>query len=149
MDTIHLPPDFKEFIQRINSAEVEYLIVGGYAVGFHGAPRFTADIDIWLNYSTDNAARIGRALAEFGFREPDITSGRFLKPDSVFRIGHPPLQIDLLPEITGCSFPDCFARRQVLIRDGVELSIIGVDDLRINKLAAGRQKVLGDLESLS
>jgi hypothetical protein len=85
MDTIHLPPDFKEFIQCINSAKVEYLIVGGYAVGFHGAPRFTADIDVWVNPTSENAARIGRALAQFGFREAEIIAGRFLKPDSVFR----------------------------------------------------------------
>jgi hypothetical protein len=96
MDTIHLPPDFKEFIQFINSAKVEYLLVGGYAVGFHGAPRFTADIDIWVGLDRDNAKRLSSALGQFGFHSPEITSGEFLKPQSVFRIGHPPLQIDIL-----------------------------------------------------
>jgi phage replication-related protein YjqB (UPF0714/DUF867 family) len=68
MDTTHLPPDFKEFIQCINSEKVEYLLVGGYAVGFHGAPRFTADMDIWVGSDPDNAAKLGRALQQFGFR---------------------------------------------------------------------------------
>ena len=149
MDTIHLPPDFKEFIQFINSAKVEYLLVGGYAVGFHGAPRFTADIDIWVGLNPDNARRLGGALERFGFHSPEITSGEFLKPQSVFRIGHPPLQIDILTEITGRDFDDCYSRREILQRDGVEISVIALEDLKLNKRAAGRGKDLGDLDGLS
>jgi hypothetical protein len=149
MDTIHLPPDFKEFIQFINSAKVEYLLVGGYAVGFHGAPRFTADIDIWVGLDRDNAKRLGEALAQFGFHSPEITSGEFLRPLSVFRIGRPPLQIDILTEISGRDFDDCYSRREILQRDGVEISVIALDDLKLNKRAAGRGKDLGDVEGLS
>lgn len=148
MDTTHLPPDFKEFIQLINSAGVEYLLVGGYAVGFHGAPRFTADMDIWVGSQVANAEKLGRALERFGFRDPEVTSGRFLKPDAVFRIGRPPLQIDVVTEISGCDFADCYARREVLTRDGIDISIIAVEDLRRNKQAAGRPKDLGDLDGL-
>jgi hypothetical protein len=148
MDTIHLPPDFKEFIQFINSAKVEYLVIGGYAVGFHGAPRFTADIDIWVGLDPENAKRLGGALAKFGFHSPEIISGEFLKPQSVFRIGNPPLQIDILTEISGRDFADCYSRRETLVRDGVELSIIALEDLKFNKRASGRGKDLGDLESL-
>ena len=148
MDTIHLPPDFSEFIQAINSAKVNYLIIGGYAVGFHGAPRFTADIDIWVGLDRENAARLGQALQQFGFRSPEITSGEFMKPQSVFRIGQPPLQIDILTEISGRAFDDCYSRREVIERDGLELSILALSDLRENKRAAGRGKDLGDLESL-
>jgi hypothetical protein len=148
MDMTHLPPDFKEFIQSINSAQVEYLLIGGYAVGFHGAPRFTADIDIWVGLHAANALKLGQALEQFGFRDPEVTSGRFLKPNSVFRIGHPPLQIDVLTEVSGRDFDDCYSRREVLMRDGVEISVISLDDLKLNKRAAGRAKDLGDLESL-
>jgi hypothetical protein len=148
MDTTHLPPDFKEFIQFIRSEGVEYLLVGGYAVGFYGAPRFTADIDIWVNADPANAVKLGRALERFGFRDPEITAGKFLKPDSVFRIGHPPLQIDVLTAISGGDFADCYARREILERDGIEISIISLDDLRHSKRAAGRAKDLGDLEAL-
>jgi hypothetical protein len=148
MDTTHLPPDFKEFIRCINSEKVEYMLVGGYAVGFHGAPRFTADMDIWVGSDANNAAKLGRALQQFGFRTPEIISGQFLKSDSVFRIGRPPLQIDLLTEISGCTFADSYPRRELLSRDGIEISVISLGDLKINKRAAGRGKDLGDVESL-
>lgn len=148
MDTTHLPPDFKEFIQCMNSAGVEYLLIGGYAVGFHGAPRFTADLDIWVGSDPTNAAKLGSALKQFGFQNPAILSSRFLKPNSVFRIGHPPLQIDLVTEISGRDFGDCYKRRETLLRDGIEISVISLGDLKSNKQAAGRAKDLGDLEML-
>jgi hypothetical protein len=124
------------------------LLIGGYAVGFHGAPRFTADIDIWVGLNLDNAVKLGRALAQFGFHSPEITSGKFLKPNGVFRIGRPPLQIDILAEISGCDFADCYSRRELLQREGLEISVISLDDLRLNKRAAGRGKDLGDLDGL-
>jgi hypothetical protein len=148
MDTIHLPRDFKEFIQCMNSAGVEYLLVGGYAVGFHGAPRFTADMDIWVGVDRSNAQKLGRALEQFGFHDPQVISGAFVRPNSVFRIGHPPLQIDLLAEVSGCDFADWYSRREILIRDGIEISLISFDDLKLNKRAAGCAKDLGDLEGL-
>jgi len=149
MDTTHLPPDFKEFIQSLNSAGVDYLLVGGYAVGFHGAPRFTADMDIWVGAEPENGVKLGRALEQFGFRDQQITSGQFLKKDSVFRIGHPPLQIDVLTDVSGRDFVDCYSRRELLERDGLQISIISLVDLKLNKRASGRAKDLGDLESLS
>lgn len=148
MDTTHLPPDFKEFIQYMNSEQVEYLLIGGYAVGFHGAPRFTADMDIWVNHDRTNAQKLGRALARFGFKASEIVTGEFLKSESVFRIGHPPLQIDVVTNISGVDFADCYSRREILDRDGVELSIISLIDLKANKLASGRPKDLGDLDAL-
>jgi hypothetical protein len=148
MDTIHLPPDFKEFIQYINSEKVEYLLVGGYAVGFHGVPRFTADMDIWVDSSSKNAAKLGRALEQFGFRDAEIVDGRFLKPSSVFRFGVPPLQIDILTDASGIDFNQCYPRREILERDGIEISIISLADLRLNKKASGRAKDLADLEGL-
>jgi hypothetical protein len=148
MDTTHLPPDFREFIQYINSENVEYLLVGGYAVGFHGAPRFTADIDIWVSCDPENSVRLGRALQKFGFRDSQISDGTFLKPNSVFRIGRPPLQIDILTEASGRDFADCYSRRQSIVRDQLEILVISLDDLKINKRASGRPKDLADLQAL-
>jgi phage replication-related protein YjqB (UPF0714/DUF867 family) len=148
MVTTHLPPDFKEFIHCINSENVEYMLVGGYAVGFHGAPRFTADMDIWVGSDSTNAQKLGRALQKFGFQVAEITTGQFLKPDSVFRIGRPPLQIDLLTEVSGCTFADCYKRRELLSRDEIEISVISLEDLKVNKRAAGRGKDVGYVEAL-
>ena len=148
MDTTHLPPDFKEFIQYINSEKVEYLLVGGYAVGIHGAPRFTADMDIWVKCDPANAAKLGRALEKFGFGDPQITAGQFLKDNSVFRFGVPPLQIDILTEASGREFVDCYLRRETVVRDAIEICVISLEDLKANKQAAGRAKDLADLEGL-
>ena len=148
MDTIQLPHDFREFIQFINSTGVEYLLVGGYAVAFHGSPRFTADMDIWIREGEDNAVKLGKALEQFGFRDPEIASGRFFAAHTLFRMGRPPMQIDIMTEISGCDFADCYSRRQVVSRDGIEISMISLDDLKQNKRAAGRSKDLGDLEEL-
>jgi hypothetical protein len=149
MDTTHLPPDFKEFIQYINSAGVEYLLVGGYAVGFHGAPRFTADMDIWVRNDPSNALKLGQALQCFGFRDPEIIQGGFLKSESVFRIGRPPLQVDILTDASGCEFIACYSRREIMSRDGLDISVISLDDLKTNKRASGRPKDLGDLDALA
>jgi hypothetical protein len=149
MATTQLPPDFKEFIQYMNSEQVEYLLVGGYAVGFHGAPRFTADMDIWVRGQANNAAKLGRVLASFGFRNPEFTSGEFLLPGKVYRFGVPPLQIDILTTIAGCDFEECYSRRDRIVRDGVEVSVLSIGDLRTNKKAAGRAKDLADLEGLT
>ncbi len=143
MDTIQLPPDFKEFIQLMNSEQVEYLLVGGYAVGFHGAPRFTSDIDIWVNANPINAAKLGRVLAQFGVREPEIVSGRFLKPKEVFRIGNPPLQIDLLTNVAGCEFADCYGRREAFERDGLAIQLISLADLKLKKRGRTRKRLRG------
>jgi hypothetical protein len=148
MDTTRLPPDFKEFIQFMNSAKVEYLVVSGYAVGFHGAPRFTADMDIWVCDGSENADRLGYALQQFGLRDSEFTTGEFLNPGKVFRFGVPPLQIDILTSVSGCEFGDCYPRREILLRDGIEISLISIDDLRVNKQASGRAKDLADLEGL-
>jgi len=149
MDMIHLPPDFKEFIQCMNSARVEYLLVGGYAVGFHGAPRFTADMDIWIGAEPMNVSKLGLALKQFGFHDPEIVSGCFVKPNGVFRIGRPPLQIDILTDISGRDFAESYLRREILMRDETEISVISLVDLKANKQASGRAKDLGDLESLN
>ena len=106
-------------------------------------------MDIWVRATPENAIRLGAALKQFGFTDVEVISGQFLKSNTVFRIGHPPLQIDLLAEISGRDFADCYDRREIIARDGIEISVISLDDLRHNKKAAGRAKDLGDLEGLA
>src|SRR5881397_1413644 len=111
MDTIQLPPDFKEFLRLLNSREVKYLVVGGYAVGIHGHVRGTADIDIWVEASSENAAKLAGVIREFGFRGPEVTDTLFAEPNRVIRMGTPPIRIEVLTTISGVTFEECYASR--------------------------------------
>jgi len=122
MVTIRLPNDFKEFLQWLNSEKVEYLLVGGYAVGCFGYPRATGDLDLWIATSASNAEALSRALCRFGFSAPAVSADRFLARGRVFRIGVPPLRIDLLTDATGIEFATCYARRLAQVIDGVMVS---------------------------
>jgi hypothetical protein len=145
---IQLPPDFKEFLRLLNSNGVEYLVVGGYAVGYHGHPRTTGDMDIWVRVSHENAARVVEALREFGFGQTELDTALFLATDQVIRMGVPPMRIELLTSVSGVEFDTCYARRVVAEVDGVQTGLLSLEDLRTNKRAAGRAKDLGDLEAL-
>ena len=133
-----LNKDFKEFIQLLNSRNVEYLIVGGYALAAHGHPRFTGDIDIWIDRTDKNISLVLDALREFGFGELGISVADLSTPNSVVQLGHPPARIDLLPSIDGVSFAACYAKRIVRRNDDVDLQVNCVADFRVNKLATGR-----------
>ncbi len=149
MATTHLPPDFKEFFQLLNANRVEYLLIGGYAVGCYGYPRPTADVDVWIATSPDNARRVLAALEAFGFGAGAGASAELLtQPGNVVRMGVPPLRIEIQTEISGVRFAECYARRMVKELDGVPVPIIGIEDLKRNKRAAGRHKDLADLENL-
>jgi hypothetical protein len=102
-----LARDFKEFLKLLNSNSVEYLLIGGYAVGIDGHVRATNDLDIWVNISPDNASRIDRALREFGFAESGLTPDLFLARNNVVRIGAPPMRIEILTSISGVEFDAC------------------------------------------
>ena len=143
-----LNKDFKEFVELLNSRNVEYLIVGGYALAAHGYPRYTGDIEIWISASEENVSRVLDALQVFGFGELGITAADLLAPKSVVQLGYPPARIDLLSSIDGVSFTDCYPRRVVMRIDEVDLPVINVADFRTNKLAAGRLKDLADVEAL-
>ncbi len=146
MATILLPRDFNEFLKLLNSYEVRYLIVGGYAVNFHGYPRATGDIDVWIDRTAENAERTARAVREFGFRE--VEPELFLQPAKVIRMGQPPLRVEILTSISGVEFSNCFENRSVADLGGTTASFIGAEDLRTNKKASGRLKDLADLEQL-
>ena len=143
-----LNKDFKEFIKLLNSRSVEYLIVGGYALAAHGHPRYTGDIDIWIDRADKNISLVLDALQEFGFGELGITAADLSAPNSVVQLGYPPARIDLLSSIDGVRFADCYAKRIVMQIDEVDLPVIGVADFRANKLATGRLKDLADVEAL-
>ena len=148
MATIRLPPDFREFLQLLNSHQVEYLLIGGYAVGYHGYPRATADMDIWIAIHPQNAERVVAALKEFGFDVPELSVELFLKEDQIVRMGVPPVKIDIATTISGVTFDECYAERVVDILDGVEVNIISLKHLKTNKKASGRLRDLIDLENL-
>ncbi|NIP26785.1 MAG: hypothetical protein GWO38_23920 [Phycisphaerae bacterium] len=144
----HLPPDFKEFLQLLNSHQVEYLVIGGYAVGYYGYPRATADMDVWIAIHAQNAERLVAALKEFGFDVPELSTNLFLQENQVIRMGVPPVRIEILTTISGVTFETCYAERTVDIIEGVEINFISLPDLKINKKASGRYKDLSDLENL-
>ena len=148
MATIHLPPDFSEFFQLLNSHKVHYLVIGGYAVAYHGYPRATGDIDIWIATNPDNAKKTIQAIQEFGFNDPGISEEIFLKEDQVIRMGVPPLRIELLTTISGVDFKSCYSNRIDETIDDVKISFIGLEDLKQNKKASGRHIDFNDLERL-
>ena len=148
MASVNLPPDFKEFLKLLSDHEVEYLLVGGYAVAYHGYPRATADMDIWVAINPHNAQRLVDAIRAFGFEMPELSPDVFLKKDQVIRMGVPPIRIEIVTTASGVDFEECYAARLVDELDGVAVSVINLEHLKINKKAAGRYRDLDDLEHL-
>ncbi len=148
MATIHLPSDFKEFLKLLNAHQVEYLLIGGYAVGYHGYPRATVDMDIWIAMNPANSQRIVTVLKEFGFDLPELSPELFLKEWQIIRLGVPPVRIELATTLSGVNFNECYAERVVDILDGVKVNLISLNHLKINKKASGRHQDLADLENL-
>lgn len=140
--------DFKEFIQSLHANNVRYLVVGGYAVAFHGHPRYTKDIDIWLARDEANAQRVVDALHDFGFASLGLEPADFLAADQIIQLGYPPARIDLLTTLAGVDFETCYAARVEVILDGVPVAFIDLDNLKKNKRTAGRRQDLADLEHL-
>jgi hypothetical protein len=123
-------------------------VVDGYAVGYHGYPRATGDLDVWVAVSPVNADRIVDALRDFGFAGAEVTPELFLKERSIVRMGFPPLKVEITTHIDGVAFARCHERRILATIDGVEVSFIGLDDLKLSKRASGRSKDLADLDTL-
>jgi predicted nucleotidyltransferase len=143
-----LSKDFKEFAELLHSNGVEYLIVGGYALAAYGHPRYTGDLDFWVGCDADNAARILKALEQFGFGGLGITQVDLTTPQQIIQLGYPPRRIDLVTSIDGVDFAECYVRKTDVEVDGLRLHFISLDDFKRNKRAAGRHKDLADLESL-
>ena len=143
-----LPRDFREFLRLLHAHGVKYLLIGGYAVGYHGYPRATNDLDIWIAIDQDNAEQMVEVLREFGFDTPQLSPDLFLQDKSLVRMGAPPLKIEITTFISGVSFDECYTERVVDLIDGVEVNLISLPRLKINKKASGRYKDLDDLEHL-
>jgi hypothetical protein len=148
MDAPLLTDDFREFLKSFNDHHVEYLLVGGYAVGLHGYPRATIDLDVWVRAELDNATHVISALRAFGFETTALRQDLFLKPESIVRFGVPPFRIEIMTAIDGVQFDSCHRRAVRFNVDGVSVPVISLPDLKINKRAAGRHKDLNDLENL-
>lgn len=147
--TMSLSKDFVEFIACLNDAQVEYLLVGGHALAFHGLPRFTKDIDFWVRASPENAERVLAALDAFGFGGVGLRSSDFATEGKIVQLGYPPNRIDLLTSIDGVSFDAAFARRVETTYQGHRLLVLHRDDLVANKLASGREQDLLDIKRLT
>ena len=143
-----LNQDFKEFIQSLNDNHVRYLVVGGYAVAFHGHPRYTKDIDIWIERTPRNASQVVKALDQFGFGSLGLKEADFLVPDQIIQLGYPPNRIDLLTTLPGVDFEDSYSSRVEIEVDDVLVNFIDLENLKKNKKASGRHQDLADLENL-
>jgi len=143
-----LHPDWKEFLQLLNSHSVEYLVVGAHARALHGMPRYTRDIDVFVRASPGNAAKLERVLRAFGFASTGVTAEDFLAPYQVIQLGVEPYRIDLLTSISGVEFEDAWSDRVEGELDGVPVAFLSVRAFRKNKLASGRPKDLADLDEL-
>ena len=141
-------PDFKEFIQLLNENKVDYLIIGGYALAFHGYPRFTQDIDFWVLADAENAKRITKVLDEFGFTSLEINEYDFLDEDSMIQLGCPPNRIDMINQIDGVNFLEAFSEKEIFEDGEIRINFIGLDQLIQKKKASGRLKDLADVQTL-
>lgn len=141
--------DFKELLSAFNAGQVRYLIVGGYAVSFHAQPRATKDLDILIGADAENSKAVYAALAKFGAPIEGLSAKDFAEPDNFFRMGTPPVMVDIMPKITGVEFDEAWSRRvDVQIDDDLSVPFISRQDLLLAKLAAGRAQDLIDVDAL-
>jgi hypothetical protein len=144
-----LSKDFREFIESLNDNSVRYLVVGGYAVALHGHPRYTKDLDVWIEQTAENAQNVLNALIAFGFSSLDINIGDLLEENTIIQLGYPPNRIDLITSLSGLAFEDCYPKRVQVEIQRVQINFIDIENLAINKKATGRPQDLADLENLS
>ncbi|HEV8537304.1 MAG TPA: nucleotidyl transferase AbiEii/AbiGii toxin family protein [Bacteroidota bacterium] len=140
--------DFEEFFELLNRHKARFLIIGGYALAFHGRPRYTDDIDILIDSTPTNAGRALKAVEAFGFKNIGITKEDFLKPNFIIQLGYPPLRIDILTGIVGVTFDRAWKGRLAGKFGKQQVWYISRDDLISNKLASGRSQDITDVKSL-
>ncbi|RFZ95700.1 hypothetical protein D0C36_09340 [Mucilaginibacter conchicola] len=143
--------DFREFIDALNKCDVRYILVGGYSVILHGRSRTTGDMDIWVDRTTENYKQLNRAFSSFGMPVFDMTADKFLNDSKtdVFTFGRPPVAIDIMLDVLGLNFSECFDKAIFFEDDGLEVRTIHINDLITAKKASGRHKDLDDLEHLN
>jgi hypothetical protein len=140
--------DFEELLASFNARGVEYLIAGGYALAFHGAPRATGDLELLVRPTAENAGRILAALDDFGFGSLELTAADFTRPGRVVQLGVAPLRVDLLTSLSGVTWEEAFADRQPSTYGDVTVAFLGRATFIANKRASGRARDLADLEDL-
>jgi hypothetical protein len=145
---MYLEVDLREFVVIINALEVRYLVVGAFAVAYHGYPRYTGDIDLFIEPSIENAQKIMMAIEQFGFGDIGLSVEDFLQDNQVIQLGVAPNRIDLLTFLTGVNFTEAWENRERGEIAGLNVSIISKELLKRNKAASGRSKDLADLEYL-
>ena len=141
-----LPDDFRDFLNSLNKNNVQYLLLGGWAVGIYGAPRATADMDVFIAVDDANLDKLLKALYEFG--APTVPKEHFKDIGRVFRMGRSPIRIEIINQASGVDFQSCYSHRKIINIDGIDISIISENDLMRNKAASGREKDLADLRNL-
>jgi hypothetical protein len=145
---MELQQDFKELLELFNARKVDYVIIGAYALAYHGAPRYTGDLDILVKPDEDNAQKILKALDDFGFGSLDLSVDDFSTPGKVIQLGVSPVRIDLVTSITGLNWEQVAANRVSGAYGDVSVHFIGKQDFIANKKALGRHRDLADIEAL-
>jgi predicted nucleotidyltransferase len=140
-----LAQDFEDFVKLLNKHQVDYLVVGGYALAFHGKPRHTGDLDIWINSSESNAEKLVNVIHEFGLASLGLTKFDFMQEGYVTQIGYPPLRIDILNTIDGVKFENAYPNKLLVDVNGIEVRYIGLKEFIENKTASGRSQDIADL----
>lgn len=140
--------DFKELLGLLNANNVDYMVVGGYAMAFHGSPRFTGDLDILVRPDRENAVKILKVLSEFGFGELEISEDDFTREENVIQLGFPPVRVDFITKLTGVDWEEAEGGRIKADYGGEKIYLIGKEQLIANKRALGRKRDLSDLEAL-
>ena len=140
--------NFKEFIGLLNANGVKYLVVGGFAVAYHGYPRYTKDIDFWVWANPENADRLLKSIEDFGFGSLGLQKSDLLNTENVIQLGYEPQRIDLIVQLEGLDFEACFAERKDVEFEGVPIHFIGYEDLIKNKKSTGRLKDKLDAQTL-
>ena len=148
VNIMEIQQDFKDLLELLNKNKADYLIVGGYALAFHGAPRFTGDIDIFIRPDPENAKKVLQSLNEFGFQFPNLNLEDFYTPEQVVQLGVPPVRIDLLTSISGVTWSEANASKIPGEYGNIDVNYIGKNELVQNKQATARKKDLADLEAL-
>jgi predicted nucleotidyltransferase len=143
-----LAKDFEEFVALLNKHDVEYMVVGGYALAFHGKPRHTGDLDIWINISEQNAEKLLLVIKEFGLASLGLEKADFLNSGYITQIGYPPLRIDILNNIDGLEFKEAIKNKESIDVDGLLINYIGLHDFITNKKASGRSQDLTDIKEI-
>ena len=147
-ESLLLNPDFADFLRALSEADALYLVVGGYAIAVHAAPRATGDLDVWVDATPENAERVYRALTEFGAPLHDLSTEDLATPEIVFQMGVPPRRLDVLTTVSGVAFADAWPNRVTIAADGLQVTVIGRADLIANKRASGRPQDLADVAAL-